>query len=145
MTAENLLRDLRHLAKEVRTLQEQVYIYRQAADGLKAMQLSDMPKAKGAGPDTADAIAKLVDTEKLCIEKILELTIAQNEATKIINCMGNSEHRNILDLRYIVGKSWDDIAVDMDMSLRNVHYLHGQAKRAFIKTYNNGRFFIKTS
>lgn len=145
MTAENLLRDLRHLAKEVRTLQEQVYLYRQAADGLKAMQLSDMPKAKGAGPDTADAIAKLVDTEKLCIEKILELTIAQNEATKIINCMGNSEHRNILDLRYIVGKSWDDIAVDMDMSLRNVHYLHGQAKRAFIKTYNNGRFFIKTS
>lgn len=145
MTAENLLRDLRHLAKEVRTLQEQVYLYRQAADGLKAMQLSDMPKAKGAGPDTADAIAKLVDTEKLCIEKILELTIAQNEATKIINCMGNSEHRNILELRYIVGKSWDDIAVDMDMSLRNVHYLHGQAKRAFIKTYNNGRFFIKTS
>lgn len=145
MTAENLLQNLRHLAKEVRTLQEQVYIYRQAADGLKAMQLSDMPKAKGAGPDTADAIAKLVDTEKLCIEKILELTIAQNEATKIINCMGNSEHRNILDLRYIVGKSWDDIAVDMDMSLRNVHYLHGQAKRAFIKTYNNGRFFIKTS
>lgn len=145
MTAENLLQNLRHLAKEVRTLQEQVYIYRQAADGLKAMQLSDMPKAKGVGPDTADAIAKLVDTEKLCIEKILELTIAQNEATKIINCMGNSEHRNILDLRYIVGKSWDDIAVDMDMSLRNVHYLHGQAKRAFIKTYNNGRFFIKTS
>lgn len=145
MNAENLLQNLRHLAKEVRTLQEQVYLYRQAADGLKAMQLSDMPKAKGAGPDTADAIAKLVDTEKLCIEKILELTIAQNEATKIINCMGNSEHRNILDLRYIVGKSWDDIAVDMDMSLRNVHYLHGQAKRAFIKTYNNGRFFIKTS
>ena len=145
MTAENLLQNLRHLAKEVRTLQEQVYLYRQAADGLKAMQLSDMPKAKGAGPDTADAIAKLVDTEKLCIEKILELTIAQNEATKIIHCMGNSEHRNILDLRYIVGKSWDDIAVDMDMSLRNVHYLHGQAKRAFIKTYNNGRFFIKTS
>ena len=145
MTAENLLQNLRHLAKEVRTLQEQVYLYRQAADGLKAMQLSDMPKAKGAGPDTADAIAKLVDTEKLCIEKILELTIAQNEATKIINCMGNSEHRNILDLRYNVGKSWDDIAVVLDMSLRNGHYLHGQAKRAFVKTYNNGRFFIKTS
>lgn len=145
MNAENLLQNLRHLAKEVRTLQEQVYLYRQAADGLKAMQLSDMPKAKGAGPDTADAIAKLIDTEKLCIKKILELTIAQNEATKIINCMGNSEYRNILELRYVVGKSWDDIAVDMDMSLRNVHYLHGQAKRAFIKTYNNGRFFIKTS
>nr|DAW36914.1 MAG TPA: Protein of unknown function (DUF1492) [Caudoviricetes sp.] len=104
------------------------------------MQLSDMPKAKGTGPDTADAIAKLVDTEKLCIKKILELTIAQNEATKIINCMQNSEHRNILDLRYIVGKSWDDIAVDMDMSLRNVHYLHGQAKRAFAKTYNKDKY-----
>lgn len=144
MSAEQLLRDLRHLASEVRTLQEQVYLYRQAADGLKAMQLSDMPKAKGTGPDTADAIAKLVDTEKLCIKKILELTIAQNEATKIINCMQNSEHRNILELRYIIGKSWDDIAVDMDMSLRNVHYLHGQAKRAFAKTYNKDKYICKT-
>ena len=47
----------------------------------------------------------------------------------MIDAVGDPVCKAILELRYLSFKSWDEIADEMDCSLRNVHYLHGKALR----------------
>jgi DNA-directed RNA polymerase specialized sigma subunit len=57
----------------------------------------------------------------------------RKEAMEVIRSMENPEYRLLLELRYLCGKSWDDIAAEMGCSTRQVFRVHRLAVRKLEK------------
>lgn len=130
MTAKDYLKDIRKLDLEIQTLQEQISLLRKNAEGLRAMELSDMPKG-GKGKDLSDYVAEIADLQMVCVRHVSELIMKKQEAIERIMSIDGSELRNVLLLRYIQCKEWDEIADKLQYNLRTIFRLHGEALKEF--------------
>ena len=45
----------------------------------------------------------------------------------VIKAVANTERQTLLELRYLCFKTWEQIAVEMNYTVRNVHLLHKEA------------------
>ena len=136
MTAKDYLKDIRKLDLEIQTLQEQISLLRKNAEGLRAMELSDMPKG-GKGKDLSDYVAEIADLQMVCVQHVSELIMKKQEAIERIMSIDGSELRNVLLLRYIQCKEWDEIADMLQYNLRTIFRLHGEALKEFGDVVSN--------
>lgn len=136
MTAKDYLKDIRKLDLEIQTLQEQICLLRKNAEGLRAMELSDMPKG-GKGKDLSDYVAEIADLQMVCVQHVSELIMKKQEAIERIMSIDGSELRNVLLLRYIQCKEWDEIADKLQYNLRTIFRLHGEALKEFGDVVSN--------
>lgn len=136
MTAKDYLKDIRKLDLEIQTLQEQISLLRENAEGLRAMELSDMPKG-GKGKDLSDYVAEIADLQMVCVQHVSELIMKKQEAIERIMSIDGSELRNVLLLRYIQCKEWDEIADMLQYNLRTIFRLHGEALKEFGDVVSN--------
>lgn len=134
MTAKEYLRNLRKLDLEIKTLRTQIKQLRAEAEGLKSMELSDMPRG-GKSPDMADIVAEVADLQMLCAQYVSELVAKKQEAMNSIMRIEGSELRTVLLLRYLQCMEWDDIAERMQYSARTIFSLHGAALTEFEQVY----------
>ena len=72
-------------------------------------------------------ISALQGYESKLRTQITEMLIAKEKLKQIIENVPNYEHRQILYKRYICFEKWEQIAVDMNWSIRQVYKLHGRA------------------
>lgn len=80
-----------------------------------------------------DIIIKIVSMEEEINKDINELLDAKAEIIGAINSVENEEHRTILEKRYLCLKNWEEIAAEMNYSIRNIFILHGKALQSFAK------------
>lgn len=130
MTAKEFLRSLRKMTLEIEALREEIILLRQEAEGIKAMTLSDMPKG-GQPKDAAEIIAEVADLQRTRYERTLERMEKREQAMVVITRMEDGEQRAVLVMRYVLGKSWDDIVDEMHYSFATVFRLHGAALQSF--------------
>lgn len=130
MTAKETLNEIRKMGLEIDALADQIIVLRQEAEGIKAMELSDMPKG-GKARDSADIIAEVVDLQQRRFELQLSHIKKREKAMCTIAFIDNSEYRTLLMLRYILCKSWDNIVDEMKCSYATVFRLHGAALQSF--------------
>lgn len=85
----------------------------------------------GSNPDNKAAFEKVIWK---CDEKVAKLAAAQIEAIDLrskiyheIYSIDNAIYTDILYKRYFEYKRWEQIAVDTNYSIDNVHKLHGKA------------------
>ena len=60
-------------------------------------------------------------------ENINELTEHKKQAMSLIDKIENAEYIEVLYKRYFQYMKWEQIAVDMDYTYRNILYIHGKA------------------
>ena len=60
-------------------------------------------------------------------ENINELTEHKKQAMSLIDKIENVEYIEVLYKRYFQYMKWEQIAVDMDYTYRNILYIHGKA------------------
>lgn len=99
--------------------------------------LSDMP---GGTMDTAKRerfIVKMIDLKWEINAEIDKLVDIKSELNQFIGNIGNSNHRLLLELRYINICTWEKIAEIMDLSLSTVYRMHGSALIEAEKNYKN--------
>ena len=130
MTGKEYLKDLLKMDTEIKSLLEEVDLTRQAAEGLRSMELSDMPKG-GKGQDMGDAVATLVDLQNQQNELNLKRMLKQKKAMCVIAGIEDKDQRQVLIDRYINGKSWEDIVNATHYSYATVFRLHGAALQSF--------------
>lgn len=130
MKAKETLNDIRKMGMEIDSLQEEIMLLRQEAEGLKAMELSDMPKG-GRQRDASDIIAHVADLQQERFNLMLERIKKREQALLVIARIDSSDYRTLLLQRYILCKSWDDIVDLMHYSYSGVFKLHGAALKAF--------------
>lgn len=72
------------------------------------------------------AVADLVDTEAKTAAEIDRLTVLEAEVIGAIDRVPEP-YRTLLYERYVNGKTWEQVAVDMHYSYRGVTKMHGRA------------------
>lgn len=95
--------------------------------GLKAMQYSDMPKGGNGDNPIESAVEGIFEIERQIRDELTELSKLRDNMYKAIMSVDDDTLRLLLELRYIDGKTFEQIAVDMSYSWRNVIRLHGRA------------------
>ncbi len=133
-TIRNELRQVRSAYRRVEVLTARAERYRElatrATGRTDAIRLSGTPNRS----NVENYVLELVDTHEVLKKEINELLKRSREAEKWIATLENDHHRAVLQLRYLCGMDWEDVAENMHFSLRWVHQLHREAVEALEKT-----------
>jgi len=89
--------------------------------------LSDMPKGGQQENKIESAIEKIMELESEIDTEIDEYIKVKTEVKSAVSMVKNGTYREVLDRRYIRGQKFEEIAVEMNYTYRNVCYLHGKA------------------
>ena len=127
MTAKEYLGQAYRLDQRINSKLEQVLSLRELTTKATAT-MSDMP---GGGSRNVykmqDIIGKIVDLENEINADIDKLVDLKREMVTVIKAVTDPELQTILELRYLCFKTWEQIAVDMQYSTRNIYKLHDTA------------------
>ena len=126
MTKKEFLRQYLDLSREIDAKLEEVSRYRALATKVTQSLAPDKGQCS-QGNKMEAIIAKLVDLEREVdaeIDQMIEIRAAVKAA---IDNAPDSKHRTLLRHRYINGKTWEQIAVEMHYSYMHVCRLHGEA------------------
>lgn len=124
---KQLFKNYRKLVMEIDRMEEELTVLRLSKQSISAQQLSDMPKADNSIRDMmAEYAAKLDDLERELMQKRIMLVDRRAMTEGYLDLLPASE-RLVLEKHYVDGKTWEEVAVDMSYTCRNVHYLHRNA------------------
>lgn len=85
-----------------------------------------MPKGSNQS-DLSDYIAILDERIELLKAERLEKIRCYQKIERQIRQMENEDEQEVLRLRYILGMKWEEVAVKMDYSWRQIHRIHSSA------------------
>ena len=127
MTAKEYLGQAYRLDQRINSKLEHVLSLRELTTKATAT-MSDMP---GGGSRNVykmqDIIGKIVDLENEINADIDKLVDLKREMVTVIKAVTDPELQTLLELRYLCFKTWEQIAVDMQYSTRNIYKLHDTA------------------
>lgn len=98
--------------------------YEQQLTGGRCMRYDRQGCSGTKGNRTEDGLVRLADYRAEADRKFEELVTARKNAERLIASVSDPVGREVLTLRYIFGKRWEDIARDTHYSLRRVHQFH---------------------
>lgn len=74
-----------------------------------------------------DMVSKIIALDEQINEMIDILADKKDVVYQLICRLDNEKEQDVLFWRYIKGKSWSQVAEEMDISVRQAHYKHGDA------------------
>lgn len=86
--------------------------------------------SSGAGDKLGAAVARIIDAEARVDAEIELLIATEREIEQTINAVKDERLKALLYERYINGKTWEQIAVQLNYSWRQTIRLHGIALSA---------------
>lgn len=122
---------VRDAERELKLLEQE---YEQAKANilhLKAIQYDADKVSGGKIGDLSDAIVVLEGYAERVNAQWDKLVALRNEAGTLIEQIADGRYREVLKRRYIWGESWEQVAVSMGYTYRNVLGLHGKALQIF--------------
>ena len=130
MTAKEYLNQAYPLDQRIRSKQEQISALNDLATSCSA-SMTGMPRNPNKGGSRmADAVCKIVDLQDSIAADMQELVELKAEIIATIKAVNCIEYQLILEKRYISGKSWPEIAVDLGYKMRHLYKLHDEALAA---------------
>lgn len=127
MTPKEYLQQYRDAAKRARAALDHL-------DELRSMATRITPNYGGEGGGTHQtgdklgaAVARIIDAENRVSDELEMLEAIEHEVLNTILRVKDATLITLLYERYINGKTWEQIAVDMHYSYRGVTKMHGRA------------------
>lgn len=123
MTAKEYLQQYLHMEHSINSKLEQVARLRSLA--VKTTQSITDSRVQGTPKSRMeDIIAKIIELEGQIDAEIDKLYQTRERVQKSIDGVARAEHRQVLRYRYINGWSFEEIAMAMNYSVRQIHYFH---------------------
>ena len=97
--------------------------------------ISGMPQGCGDGRGLEKSIAKIVDLENEINRDIDELVDIKANIKSMIDTIKNPTQKNMMEMRYLQGKSWDEIAIELDKSRTTIFHVHNDVISELEKTF----------
>lgn len=120
------LKQYKYLDNHIKRLLEEKERYQTIAEKITPT-LSDMPHG-GTGENPKElAICKMMDCERVATRMIDDYINLGNEIKALIDTVEDDDLRLLLLYRYIDGKTFEQVAVDMCYTWRWIHKLHSKA------------------
>lgn len=132
MSTKEYLSQAFRLNERINSKLEQIQSLNDLATNCSAV-ISDMPRNPNrGGSPMADAIIKIISLQEEINDDIDKMVDLKRELVSVVKEVKDVECQILLELRYLCFHSWEDIAVEMGYTVRNIHYLHKQALRLLV-------------
>ena len=132
MMARDYLSQAYRLDQRINSKLEQVECLNGLATKVSST-LTGMPKNPNRTTFTmADTVTKIIALQAEINNDIDRLVDLKREMVAVIKAVANTERQTLLELRYLCFKTWEQIAVEMNYTVRNVHLLHKEALKAVV-------------
>ena len=125
MTAKEFLRLARGMDRRIDRATERVERLRARLEAGRMSRVTGMPS--GGAADWTDTADKLIELERVVNARIREMCRVKRLAMEAIEAVDEMAYRELLELYYLDGYSWEKVADAMHYSRRNVTRMHGAA------------------
>lgn len=125
MTAKEFLRRARGIDRRVDEATERIDRLRAKLEAGRMSRITGMPR--GGAEDWTMTADRLIDLERRVNAKIREMVRVKQSAMDVIDRVDEARLREVLELYYLDGYSWDQVAAQMGLDKRWVFRLHGRA------------------
>lgn len=126
MTAKEYLERAYRIDQMIESKIEQIRSLRELSTKA-TVALTDMPSGSKDVHSKESIIAKMLDMEnelKVDIDKMIQI---KKEVTAAIAAVNDKECQLLLEMRYLRLMSWEQIAVEMQRSIRSIYRLHDKS------------------
>lgn len=135
MTAKEYLMQIHLLNEEIKANRRRMRELESDIGGVRAIDYSgDKVSGSNESDPMASNIARLVDLEKKIGDETVELQEMKDKIIGEIRQLDDARYVTLLTMRYVHCDRWEQIAVDMHLTIRWVYQMHGEALRAFEKS-----------
>jgi len=125
MTAKDFLRQAREVDRRIDRATERVERLRAQVEAGRLSRLTGMPR--GGTADWTDTADKLIELERAVNARVREMCKIKRLAMEAIDAITEMRYREVLELYYLDGYTWDKVAELMELDRRWVTRLHGKA------------------
>ena len=138
MTAKEYLRQIRLLDDKINQRMQEAEEIRQLAYGLKAVEIrQDAVQTSPTGDTMTARVGRYVDIEREIDGMIDYFVGLKHRIIGEIQELSDRRYVDILFMRYVQYRSFEEIAVEMHYAYKWVCDLHGQALAAFENLLRN--------
>jgi hypothetical protein len=137
MEAKEYLESYRSIQTRINVLMAEIERLRAEAESV-GFDIDGMPKGTANNDKMSRIVAQMVDLESMITEELSGLYIRRMRIITLLGKLKSHKHQLLLQKRYIECKSWEHIAVEMDITWRHCYRLHGSALAEFQEVLNNG-------
>jgi DNA-directed RNA polymerase specialized sigma24 family protein len=123
MTVKEYLRGVRVNMRRVGEVEERLRRMRAQLEG----RVSRTSRTPGSRTRWGDCVDEMIDLERRYDEQLRELCRERLRVVKMIEGVKSPAAREVLELYYLDGLSWREVARRVSYSVRNVQILHGRA------------------
>ena len=129
--------DVKAYLRTIRLYDTRINMKIDELEALKASLLRITPTLKddvvssgGSQDKLGDAVAKMVDLRDEINADIDSFVGAKRAVGATIDKVSDPDQLQVLHKRYVLYESFEQIAIEMHMTYRNVYYIHGKAPHA---------------
>lgn len=127
MTAKQYLMQAFQMKKKIEAIQADILRLEAAATDCSP-NLTGMPRNPSpSNSRMADIVCKIIERKDELKKKAEELAQLSVEIQLSISQLENADHRTVLYKRYIESEAWQDIAITMGYSERQIYRFHAAA------------------
>ena len=94
--------------------------------GLGAANNDGLPHGSGVSDPTADTAARTAKIAAELSQKLNECIELRLQIERAVNALNEPRERELMRRRYIEGQRWEQVAYEMNYTLRHVTRLHGR-------------------
>lgn len=133
MSAKEFLNGAYLIELRITAKEDQIKDLRERAEKVTTM-MSDMPRG-GGRCEMADLAGKIADLKMEIMQDTEELLKKRREIRSAIKEVENLKYQTVLELRYLNGMDWDDIARSIRHEKRYTLKMHGWALQEIEKRH----------
>lgn len=135
MTAKEYLKQIRSIALTVKRIQGDLEKLKTDAESV-SINLDGMPHVAGNNDRLVRLAIKMSEYNTMLQQELAALLDERVKADKIIKTLPPKQQTVLVEYYFHV-KTWEQIAEEMDISVRHCHRVHGNALYNFDKVLRN--------
>ena len=130
MTAKDFLRRARNADRRIDEAEERVERLRARLEAGRMSQITGMPR--GGSEDWTDTADRLIELEKRVNARVRDMVRLKQAAMDAIDRVDEAPLREVLELYYLEGYNWEQVAARVGKDIRWVFKLHGKALQRIV-------------
>lgn len=123
---KEFLNRYKEASRKIDRLMDELSFWRNKAVRVSPV-ISDMPKGEAGENRIQSAIDRIIEIEEEINGGIDDLLLVRQDVQRAVASVQNETLRLLLEYRYLNGRTWEQIAVNMQYDYRWVLRLHGKA------------------
>lgn len=124
--AKEYLQQVRKAKLHINSLQEEIETMKELAVSIGAINQGEKVLSSVSQDKMADIVCEIEERMAELKENITQYIQLRTEVMATISKVDNDDYQQILYKRYCQMKKWEEIALEMSTSYRNITRLHGK-------------------